>query len=69
MNYWRRSGETSTATGDHIDLWSGSRLTATGLSFLSTFGRRPGISTIGAGTSWGYSDLGKSTEILFWEIK
>lgn len=68
-NYWRRAGETATASGDHIDLWNGSRLTATGMSFISTIGRRIGISSLGAGTSWGYSDLGKSSEILFWEIK
>jgi hypothetical protein len=71
-NYWaRNAGEKSAMrpTGDHIDLWNGSRLTATGMSFISTMGRRFGLSSIGAGTSWGYSDLGKSTEILFWEVK
>lgn len=68
-NYWRRHGETRTATGDHIDLWNGSRLTATGWSLFSTLGRRIGLNELGAGTDWGYSDLGKSTEILFWEVK
>jgi hypothetical protein len=71
-NYWARdAGEKSSdkPTGDHIDLWNGSRLTATGMSFFSTLGRRLGLNSLGAGTSWGYSDLGKSTEILFWEIK
>lgn len=68
-NYWRRAGETRIATGDHIDLWNGSRLTATGWSFFSTIGRRMGLNELGAGTDWGYSDVGKSTAILFWEIK
>jgi len=71
-DYWARNANekaTSTPTGDHIDLWNGARLTATGMSFISTFGRRMGFNSIGAGTSWGYSDLGKSSEILFWEIK
>lgn len=71
-DYWaRNAGEkaASRPTGDHIDLWNGSRLTATGMSFISTMGRRLGFSSIGAGTSWGYSDLGKSSEILFWEIR
>ena len=68
-NYWRRSGEKTTASGDHIDLWNGSRLTATGLSFISTMGRRIGINEIGAGTDWGYSDVRNSTLVLFWEVK
>lgn len=71
-NYWARSSTEKSddkPTGDHIDLWNGSRLTAGGLSFISTLGRRMGLTSVGAGTSWGYSDLGRSTEILFWEIK
>jgi hypothetical protein len=68
-NYWRRHGETSAPSGDHIDLWDGSRLTATGWSFFSTLGRRVGLREAGAGTDWGYSDAGKSTAILFWEVK
>jgi hypothetical protein len=71
-DYWARSAKETASgkpTGDHIDLWNGSRLTATGMSFFSTMGRRLGLSSLGAGTSWGYSDLGRSSEILFWEIK
>lgn len=71
-NYWARNEAEKVKdqpTGDHIDLWNGSRLTAGGLSFFSTLGRRIGINSLGAGTAWGYSDLGRSTEILFWEIK
>jgi hypothetical protein len=71
-NYWaRNAGEKASdrPSGDHIDLWNGSRLTATGMSFFSTVGRRLGLNSLGAGTAWGYSDLGRSTEILFWEVK
>jgi hypothetical protein len=70
-DYWARRGESAVRpTGDHIDLWNGSRLTASGMSFFSTFGRRLGITTARLpGTDWSYSDLGKSSEILFWEIK
>jgi hypothetical protein len=68
-DYWLRDGEKS-PTGDHIDLWNGSRLTRgsggfTGFATTSlrfTFGIRS--------SSWfDFSDLGKSTRILFWEIK
>lgn len=71
-DYWARNAKEEAGdkpTGDHIDLWNGSRLTATGMSFFSTMGRRLGIGSLGAGTSWGYSDLSRSSEILFWEIK
>jgi hypothetical protein len=71
-NYWARNDSEKAndkPTGDHIDLWNGSRLTAGGVSFFSTLGRRLGLNSVGAGTAWGYSDLGRSTEILFWEIK
>lgn len=66
-NYWQRDGERSRATGDHIDLWNGTRLTASGLmgsvqSFLRFTANIGSISGL-------YSDLGKSTEILFWEVK
>lgn len=65
-DYWTRPGEKH-PTGDHIDLWNGSRLTATGtLSQAETFLRF----TVGIGSLWRmYSDLGQSTQILFWEIK
>ncbi|EKU84616.1 hypothetical protein ABIB42_002221 [Massilia sp. UYP32] len=71
-DYWARNGREKASgkpTGDHIDLWNGARLTATGMSFFSTMGRRLGLDSLGAGTSWGYSDLGRSSEILFWEIE
>jgi hypothetical protein len=71
-NYWARNAKEKAdgkPTGDHIDLWNGSRLTATGSSFFSTLGRRVGLNSVGAGTDWGYSNLRDSTEILFWEVK
>lgn len=71
-DYWARSVKEKTSeqpSGDHIDLWNGARLTATGMSFFSTMGRRLGLGSLGAGTSWGYSDLSRSSEILFWEIQ
>mgnify|MGYP000238687044 CR=1 FL=1 len=67
-DYWRRSSEKS-PTGDHIDLWNGSRLTASGTSFFSTVGRSIGINEILPGTEFGYSDLRGAKTILFWEVK
>ncbi len=64
-DYWLRPGE-KTPSGDHIDLWNGSRLTASGLEgalvTLARFG-------LGISSGPGFSDLGKSKTILFWEIK
>lgn len=64
-DYWRRDGQ-SHASGDHIDLWNGAKLTSTGLlGSLETFARF----TIGLQSFRGlYSDLGDSSEILFWKI-
>jgi hypothetical protein len=63
-DYWQRDGEKS-PTGDHIDLWNGESLTAASLrGRLNNFLRF----TIGLSSAW-YSDLGKSREILLWEIK
>jgi hypothetical protein len=61
-NYYVREGQKA-VDGDHIDLWNGSRLT-TGSGFWTTLARF----TFGIRSLW-YSDLGKSTRILFWEIK
>jgi hypothetical protein len=63
--YWARKtdshGET---TGDHIDLWNGRKLTSPGVEgWATTFMRF----TVGVSSAW-YSDLGKSKQILFWEI-
>jgi hypothetical protein len=68
-NYWRRSGETRVATGDHIDLWNKTRLTPN----AANNARRIGVSSLqwlpGPLASLNFSDLGNSTKILFWEIK
>jgi hypothetical protein len=70
--YWARAGETPVnASGGHIDLWNGQRMTVSGPEgFLVMLGRRIGISNAHIpGTSIGYSDLGNARLILFWEIK
>jgi hypothetical protein len=65
-NYWQRDGE-SRPSGGHIDLWDGAQLTSNGIGgAISNFLRF----TMGLTTGFGrYSDLGRSTEIVFWEIK
>jgi hypothetical protein len=67
-NYWRRRGEHhGPGTGDHIDLWNGSRLTARFTSFLRfTLGinRVPHLFEDG---NW-YSDLHQSSEVRFWHV-
>jgi hypothetical protein len=71
-DYWARNEKeksTHKPTGDHVDLWNGSRMTAAGAHFFSAWGRRLGFPAIGAGTDWGYSDVGQSKLILFWEVK
>ncbi len=73
--YWTRSGEApADASGGHIDLWNGKRLTISGfVDGFATIGRYLGIESVRQGasvfSSWSYSDLGKSKTILFWEIK
>lgn len=73
-SYWARPGQTAAnADGDHIDLWNKNTLTPSMESFLRF---RLGIDRIrspwslfsGHEENW-YSDLGKSKEILFWEVK
>lgn len=64
-DYWLRPGE-KTPSGDHVDLWNGSRLTASGLEgALVTFARFG----LGLDSGFGFSDLGKSKVILFWEVR
>ncbi|MFM0243148.1 type VI secretion system amidase effector protein Tae4 [Paraburkholderia phytofirmans] len=69
--YWTRDGESATdASGGHIDLWNGSRLTISGpVDSVATVGRMFGMNSLFAGTSFGFSDLRNSKETLFWEIK
>lgn len=64
-NYWRRSGQ-SNATGGHIDLWYGSRLTSSSAQGAVTNFLR---FVVGVNATPFYSDLGNSSEILFWDIK
>lgn len=70
-DYWMRANDMKDRpTGDHIDLWNGSRLTASGLlGTLTTAARYLGRRSFLPGTDWGYSDLGTSKTILFWEVK
>jgi len=63
-DYWLRPGE-KTPTGDHIDLWNGSRLTMSGFEGTLVTSLR----YIGISSGPGFSDLGKSKKILFWQIK
>ncbi|MBP1315774.1 type VI secretion system amidase effector protein Tae4 [Herbaspirillum huttiense F1] len=70
--YWTHEGQsTSNASGGHIDLWNGKRMTIAGTeSFLAMLGRGIGISSAHIpGTSYGYSDLSKARLILFWEVQ
>lgn len=65
-HYWTRDGERAeNASGGHIDLWNGNRLTSPSIEGgINTFMRF----TLGIPSAW-YSDLSKSRQILFWEIK
>jgi hypothetical protein len=73
--YWTREGESAgNASGGHIDLWNGSRLTISSApNSFSTIGRRLGLTSFRQGTSTlgdiSWSDLAGSKSILFWEIK
>jgi hypothetical protein len=69
--YWTRDGEDAdNASGGHIDLWNGSRLTISGpADSFATIGRMFGMNSLFAGYSFGFSDLRNSKQILFWEIK
>jgi len=70
-----RAGESvGTASGGHIDLWNGSRLTISGFfDGVATIGRYVGIQSFRQGATVAsevsYSDLRGSKSILFWEIK
>jgi hypothetical protein len=59
-NYWQRGGEAGTTrTGDHIDLWNGSRMT----EYLSWLRVHLGVSWDGR-----WSDFRGSPRTLFWAI-
>ncbi len=62
-DYWIRSGARQ-ATGDHIDLWDGQRLTSSSASSaVNGFFRF----ALGIDSAW-YSNLGESKLILLWEL-
>ncbi|MGR4867801.1 type VI secretion system amidase effector protein Tae4 [Variovorax sp. LARHSF232] len=64
-NYWIRVGQ-SAPSGGHIDLWKGSRMTSGSVrGAMTNFFRF----NLGLESGLGYSDLGKATEILFWEVR
>ena len=65
-DYWAREGEEKTPSGDHIDLWNGSRLTASGFEGTVVTLLR---FSLGVNAGPGFSDLGKAKTILFWEVK
>ena len=71
-NYWARSSaedKTKSRSGDHIDLWNGSRTTVNDVfSFSAHIGRGIGIPEVHVGDT-GYSNIDKAHPILFWEIK
>ncbi|MFM0591463.1 type VI secretion system amidase effector protein Tae4 [Paraburkholderia dilworthii] len=69
--YWTRGGESQAdASGGHIDLWNGSRLTISGAAnAVATISRMLGRQAFRPGSTLGWSDLGRSKTILFWEIK
>ncbi|TDN61201.1 type VI secretion system amidase effector protein Tae4 [Paraburkholderia sp. BL10I2N1] len=74
FGYWRQEGDSADQlSGGHIDLWNRDTLTPSAESYLRF---RVGISQIPNPLSWlrgrsdnVYSDLGKSKQILFWEIR
>ncbi|MEN8518039.1 type VI secretion system amidase effector protein Tae4 [Burkholderia sp. RS02] len=69
--YWVRDGEAAeNASGGHIDLWNGRRLTISSLpNVFATFGRVLGRHSFRPGREFGWSDLRNSNQILFWEIR
>lgn len=64
-DYWARGNE-KVPTGDHIDLWNGSRLTASGLEGAAVTFLRFGM---GIESGPGFSSLNKAKTIWFWEVK
>ncbi|MEQ5839901.1 type VI secretion system amidase effector protein Tae4 [Paraburkholderia acidicola] len=69
--YWTREGEgAADASGGHIDLWNGKRLTISSApDSVATISRMFGYQSFAPGTSFGWSDLRNSKQILFWEIR
>ena len=69
--YWARDTDSAgQASGGHIDLWNGKRLTISSVSDgFATIGRYFGMQSFLPGTHIGFSDLRNSKTILFWDIK
>ncbi|BAX58924.1 type VI secretion system amidase effector protein Tae4 [Burkholderia stabilis] len=69
--YWAREGEaTENASGGHIDLWNGNRLTISSpFNIFATTGRLLGRHSFRPGHAFGWSDLRNSRRILFWEVR
>ncbi|MDS0857370.1 type VI secretion system amidase effector protein Tae4 [Burkholderia pseudomultivorans] len=69
--YWTRAGERAeNASGGHIDLWNGTRLTISSpINALAAIGRQLGRRSFRPGSAMGWSDLGNSNRILFWEVR
>ncbi|QBR02713.1 type VI secretion system amidase effector protein Tae4 [Paraburkholderia pallida] len=73
--YWARDGESrENASGGHIDLWNGSRMTISGFwDGLATVGRYMGFQSFRPRAAvlslLSYSDLRDAKSILFWVIK
>jgi hypothetical protein len=70
-DYWRRRGETQgVGSGDHIDLWNRNTLTPSIQSFLRfTIGvsSLPDLNPFSDAENW-FSDLARSSQILFWSV-
>lgn len=72
--YWRQDGDSDgDLSGGHIDLWNRNTLTPSAESFMRF---RVGVPRIPNPLPWLrgrndniYSDLGKSKQILFWEVQ
>jgi hypothetical protein len=69
-DYWFREGERY-PTGDHIDLWNGSRFPHTsiwsaGVNFLRF---TVGLTSLGITPDFHYSDLAGAKKILIWALK
>lgn len=66
--YWSHDSDAAgQSTGGHIDLWNQDTLTRVG--WTSFFRFTLGIDSLPSIALGGYSDLGKSKKILFFEVK
>lgn len=68
-NYWKRDGETTRPSGDHIDLWNKTKLTPNPANWVRRFGFNSVQWLPGPLAAYNFSDLAGSTQILFWEVK